>query len=88
MKSIHANACAIAKALGNENRLLVAKALLGGSLHVYSIEKATGFEQPVVSLHLAKLRACGVVEALRESQNVRYSLVDGLPRNMVELLTK
>ena len=77
-----AGAAALLKALGNEQRLLVLCALLGGPLSVGDINARIPLSQSALSQHLAVLRAGRIVTTRRESQTIWYELAPG-PANHV-----
>lgn len=62
------------RALGNEERLLIALWLAGGSRSVRELEQVTGMSQSLVSYHLRELREAGVVTAAAEGRSNRYRL--------------
>jgi DNA-binding transcriptional ArsR family regulator len=61
-------------ALGNEERLLIALWLAGGTRSVRELEEVTGMSQSLVSYHLRELRDVGVVTASPEGRSNRYRL--------------
>ncbi len=62
------------RALGNEERLLIALWLAGGTRSVRELERVTGMSQPLVSYHLRELRNAGVVSAAAHGRSNRYRL--------------
>jgi DNA-binding transcriptional ArsR family regulator len=62
------------RALGNEERLLIALWLAGGTRSVRELEQVTGLSQPLVSYHLRGLREAGVVTAKPQGRSNRYRL--------------
>jgi DNA-binding transcriptional ArsR family regulator len=64
----------ILRALGNEERLLIALWLAGGTRSVRELEQVTGLSQPLVSYHLRGLREAGVVTATPQGRSNRYRL--------------
>lgn len=62
------------KALSDETRLRIVGLLGEGELCVCHIEAALELSQPMVSRHLATLRAAGIVEARREGTWMHYRL--------------
>tara|TARA_R110002072_G_scaffold178001_9_gene334041 strand:+ start:677 stop:1030 length:354 start_codon:yes stop_codon:yes gene_type:complete len=67
------------KCLANETRLRCLMLLLDrDELCVCDIAESLGVSQPMVSRHLAQLRACNIVSDQREGQWVYYRLHAGL----------
>jgi ArsR family transcriptional regulator len=67
------------KCLANETRLRCLMLLLDReALCVCDITDSLGVSQPMISRHLAQLRACNLVSDHREGQWVYYRLHDGL----------
>lgn len=67
------------KCLANETRLRCMMLLLARQeLCVCDIADSLGASQPMISRHLALLRACNLVRDHREGQWVYYRLHDGL----------
>lgn len=64
------------KALSHPLRLQLVQLLTGGGHAVHELVDALGVPQPLVSQHLAVLRAARLVEAERVGREVRYSLRD------------
>jgi DNA-binding transcriptional ArsR family regulator len=62
------------RALGNEERLLIALWLADGVRSVRELEQATGMSQSLVSYHLRELRDAGLVTASAEGRSNRYRL--------------
>jgi DNA-binding transcriptional ArsR family regulator len=62
------------RALGNEERLLIALWLADGVRTVRDLEQATGLSQSLVSYHLRELREAGLVAASAEGRSNRYRL--------------
>lgn len=69
-------ACALLRALGHEERLLVLCSLTQGERWVGDIEAQTGVSQPALSQHLTVLRANGCVSTRREGRRIYYCLSD------------
>ncbi len=63
------------KALADPTRLRILNLLLEGCLCVCEMETVLGLSQPLLSRHLAYLRAAGIVLDKRYGARVRYSLV-------------
>lgn len=64
------------RALGDETRLRLVVLLSGGELCVCHLVAALEQSQPLVSRHLATLRAAGLVRSRREGGWVYYELVE------------
>jgi ArsR family transcriptional regulator len=47
-----------------------------------------GIPQPVISLHLSKLKAAGIVAGEREGNYICYKVVDKVTLRLLELLPK
>ena len=63
------------RALGDETRLRLVALLAHGELCVCHLQEALGLTQPLISRHLAVLRAAGVVADRREGSWVHYRLL-------------
>lgn len=67
------------KCLANETRLRCMMLLMArGELCVCDIAESLGTSQPMISRHLAQLRACDLVSDHRQGQWVYYRLHPGL----------
>ena len=64
------------RVLGHPERIKIVEVLEGGDATVSEIQDKVGISQPMVSQHLARLRAHGIVESSRDGQHVIYSLVE------------
>jgi len=64
------------RVLGHPDRLKIVEVLEIKDASVSEIQEKVGLSQPIVSQHLARLRAHGIVEPTREGQHVIYSLVE------------
>lgn len=69
-------ACALLKALANEDRLMLLCQLASARLNVGELEAATGIHQPTLSQQLAVLRQEGLVDTEKEGKYVYYRLAD------------
>ncbi|MDR2926489.1 MAG: metalloregulator ArsR/SmtB family transcription factor [Azoarcus sp.] len=67
-----AQACALLKALANEDRLLLLCALGDSQKNVGELETLTGIVQPTLSQQLGVLRHEGLVETRKEGKYVYY----------------
>lgn len=64
------------RVLGHPDRIKIVEVLEGGDASVTEIQEKVGLSQPMVSQHLARLRAHGIVESSRDGQHVIYALVE------------
>ena len=64
------------RVLGHADRIKIVEVLEAGDATVSEIQEMVGLSQPMVSQHLARLRAHGIVEARRDGQFVIYALVE------------
>ena len=62
------------KTLGHPVRIRILERLIGGERSVQDLQEALQLEQPVVSQHLATLRAKNIVRARKEGTTVWYSV--------------
>ncbi len=62
----------ILRAMAHPARLRLLAVLLEGPACVGELVERTGYRQPTVSQHLARLREAGLVEGIREGMTVRY----------------
>jgi len=69
-------AAEIIRMLGHPGRLKIVEVLEHGEASVGTIQEAVGLKQAIVSQHLAKMRAAGILEARRDGQNVYYSVIE------------
>lgn len=67
-------ACALLKALANEDRLLILCQLTQGERNVGELEAMTGVRQPTLSQQLGVLRDEGLVVTRREGKYIFYGL--------------
>lgn len=67
-------ACALLKALANEDRLLILCQLTQGERNVGELEAMTGVRQPTLSQQLGVLREEGLVSTRREGKYIFYGL--------------
>ncbi|MDR1888052.1 MAG: metalloregulator ArsR/SmtB family transcription factor [Zoogloeaceae bacterium] len=68
------DACALLKALANEDRLMLLCSMGSGRCNVSELEAATGIRQPTLSQQLAVLRQEGLVDTEKEGKFVYYRL--------------
>lgn len=64
------------KALAHPVRIRILELLVRGERSVQELQEALGVEQPVVSQHLAVLRANNIVAGRKEGVSVRYAVRD------------
>lgn len=64
------------RVLGHPDRLKIVEVLEVGDASVSEIQEKVGLSQPIVSQHLARLKAHGIVEPTRDGQHMIYSLVE------------
>jgi len=78
-KSAHSGALQAFKAeffktLGHPVRIRILEILIGGERSVQDLQEALDLEQPIVSQHLAMLRAKNIVRARKEGTTVWYTV--------------
>ncbi|RMG39345.1 MAG: ArsR family transcriptional regulator [Candidatus Dadabacteria bacterium] len=76
------------KAISNPNRLAILCTLSDGELSVGELVEKIGLSQSALSQHLAKLRACGLVDTRREQQTIYYSLKSSEAEAIIDVLHK
>ncbi len=65
------------RALAHPIRIRLLEVLASsGEQNVQDLQQRLGIDQPIVSQHLARLRAAGVVAARKSGTNVAYALAD------------
>ncbi len=64
------------KALGHPTRVRILEMLRHGARSVQDLQQALALDQSIVSQHLARLRAKGVVEARKEGTTMHYTMRD------------
>jgi ArsR family transcriptional regulator len=62
------------KTLGHPVRIRILERLIGGERSVQDLQEALDLEQPIVSQHLAMLRAKNIVRARKEGTTVWYTV--------------
>ena len=62
------------KALADVNRLRIVRRLAGGDASVTELIEEVGLSQPLVSWHVGRLRAAGIVETRRNGRETVCSL--------------
>ncbi|HEX3073121.1 MAG TPA: metalloregulator ArsR/SmtB family transcription factor [Ignavibacteriales bacterium] len=76
------------KVLGHPIRLCIVNGISKKGCHVKQICEDLGIPQPVISLHLSKLKAAGIVAGEREGNYICYRVVDKAALRLLELLPK
>jgi DNA-binding transcriptional ArsR family regulator len=74
LRASASKACALLKALANEDRLLILCQLTQGERNVGELEALTGVRQPTLSQQLGILRDEGLVATRREGKYIFYGL--------------
>jgi DNA-binding transcriptional ArsR family regulator len=74
LRASASKACALLKALANEDRLLILCQLTQGERNVGELETMTGVRQPTLSQQLGILRDEGLVATRREGNYIFYGL--------------
>lgn len=69
-----AEAAALLKQLGNQNRLMILCTLMQGEVTVGELNNLLPLSQSALSQHLASLRQAKLVATRRESQTIFYRL--------------
>lgn len=64
----------VLRALGSEERLLIALWLAGTECSVRDLERVTGMKQSLVSYHLQALRTAGLISMSSVGRSNRYRL--------------
>lgn len=76
------------RVLGHPVRLCIVNGLAKKGCHVKQICETLGIPQPVISLHLSKLKAAGIVDSERQGSCVCYHVTDKATLQLLELLPK
>jgi ArsR family transcriptional regulator len=76
------------KVLGHPVRLCIVNGLAKKKCHVKQICETLGIPQPVISLHLSKLKSAGIVSGERQGSHVSYHVIDKMTQHLLELLPK
>ncbi|MFC3324083.1 ArsR/SmtB family transcription factor [Mesorhizobium cantuariense] len=72
--------------MGSPPRLLIMAHLLDGEVSVNVLGKRLEISQPLLSMHLAKLRTLGLVDTRRDSQFIYYSCKSNVVRKLFSTL--
>ncbi len=74
------------KAIGNPVRFcILGKLCKEGELNVTSMIDCVGASQSVISQHISKLKALGIVSLRKDGSNSYYSINDEMVRKIVEI---
>ena len=76
MDPIYSLQADVLKTLASPRRLEIVHRLAAGPCEVGRLAEELGISQPNASQHLAVMRAAGIVDAVRDGREVRYSLSD------------
>jgi ArsR family transcriptional regulator len=76
------------KVLSHPVRLCIVHGIAAKGCHVKQICETLGIPQPVISLHLSKLKAIGIVERQRQGNFVCYRVTDKAALKLLEILPK
>jgi ArsR family transcriptional regulator len=68
------SACALLKAIGNRDRLMLLCQMIDGEKSVGEFEELLDIRQPTLSQQLGVLRSEGVVETRRDGKRIYYRL--------------
>lgn len=79
-------AAAFLTLMGNEKRLAIMNHLIDDELTVGTIAEKVDLSQSVLSQHLAKLRAFGLVQTRRDRQMIYYSCRSDAVRQLLRTL--
>ena len=86
MNKQHVQKAQICKALGHPIRFCIVEGLLGGERNVAEITGCLGIAQPTVSQHLNILKTAGVVEGVRDGNQIRYAVVHNGVKAIIEAM--
>lgn len=74
------------RALAHPARIRLLEVLAAsGTQNVQALSARLGIEQPIVSQQLAKLRASGIVTAVKSGTTVSYALADPLLKDLLRI---
>ena len=76
------------KILSHPVRLCIVHGIAVKGCHVKQICETLGVPQPVISLHLSKLKAAGIVAGERQGNFVCYHVTDKATLKLLEMLPK
>ncbi|MFP4015191.1 MAG: ArsR/SmtB family transcription factor, partial [Chitinispirillaceae bacterium] len=67
-------------------RLCITTGLLSGQHNVSEMVECTGIAQPTISQHINVLKAAGIIEGVREGNQILYSVVSRQAEKIVKSL--
>jgi len=76
------------KVLSHPVRLCIVHGIASKGCHVKQICETLGVPQPVISLHLSKLKTAGIVTGERQGNYVYYRVIDKVALKLLEILPK
>lgn len=86
MQAAARRACALLKALGNPDRLLLLCQLTQGEFCVGELESMLGIQQPTLSQQLGVLREEKLVDTRREGKQIYYRLASKEAKTVLDVL--
>ena len=86
MQAAAGEACALLKALANQDRLLILCNLATGEKNVSELQELLSMRQPTLSQQLARLRLDRLVEPRRAGKEVYYRIASEAAARVLELL--
>lgn len=86
MQAAAEEACALLKALANEDRLLILCNLATGEKNVSELQGLLAMRQPALSQQLSRLRLGQLVEPRRSGKEVYYRIGSAAAARVLELL--
>jgi ArsR family transcriptional regulator len=86
MNASHRKKAEILKALGHPIRFCIVEGLISGEQNVATMVNCTGVPQPTVSQHLNILKAAGIIEGVRDGNQINYSVVSKEAQLIVKTL--
>jgi DNA-binding transcriptional ArsR family regulator len=82
-----AQAAALLKLLGNENRLLIlCRLTVAGEMSVSGLAAAVNLSQSALSQHLAKMRDDGLLATRRDAQTIYYRIANQNAARLLAIL--
>lgn len=83
INSLDMNYGKVLKALGDQNRLALISALMGGRMSVTQLASVTNQSTSLTSHNLKTLKECNIVKSERDGKEILYSLVDRTAINYI-----
>ncbi|NMA82679.1 MAG: helix-turn-helix transcriptional regulator [Epulopiscium sp.] len=75
------------KALGHPARLCMVRRLIEtNGCNVSHMQSCMRLPQSTVSQHIARLRAAGIIEGVRDGLEITYTVIDDDAKKLIELL--